>query len=82
MQLFDLFEKCGGKVRLLMTDSLPKVNQRLETLRASYRGGKRAGRRIELYVKEAEATEKYRKAPHNPKLGGGDAISPPTIRKN
>jgi hypothetical protein len=54
-QLFDLIQKQKGKETVMMTDSLPKVNNRIRTLRTSHKG-----KNIEYVVRQS-TSEKYRR---------------------
>lgn len=66
MKLFSLYEKHRGRIQLLMTDSLPKVNARMAELRRSFRGGKRNGQAITFFVEPwTEDREKWEKRPAN-----------------
>jgi len=58
--LYNLIEKKRGKETVVMTDSLPKVNDRLKILRASLRTKK-----VSFRVEKTEETDKYKKKPHN-----------------
>jgi hypothetical protein len=62
--LYDLVEKRRGKETVVMTDELPKVNDRLRTLRKSLRNGVR-GQKVNFSVRQATKTDKFRKPPHD-----------------
>jgi Cys-tRNA synthase (O-phospho-L-seryl-tRNA:Cys-tRNA synthase) len=73
--LYNLIEKKRGKETVVMTDSLPKVNDRMKTLRASLRTKK-----VSFRVEKTEETDKYKKKPHNYNIGGGDAKTPRKVK--
>lgn len=78
--LYNLIQTRRGKESIVMTDTLPKVNNRMKTLRASHRTGIK-GDRVNYSVKPAADTdEKYKKKPHNPRIGGGDATTPRKVK--
>jgi len=73
--LFNLIEIKAGKETVVMTDSRPKVNNRIKTLRASHRTKK-----IDYRMEEAEDNKKFQKKLHNPRIGGGDATTPRKVK--
>lgn len=63
--LYNLIETRRGKETVVMTDALPKVRDRMKTLRTS-------GRKKVVYrMEQTDETIKYRKPPHDIVLAGG-----------
>jgi len=51
--LYHLIKKWRGKEQVMMTDELPKVNDRMKTLKAGYRKGIK-GMKVEFILRPAE----------------------------
>jgi hypothetical protein len=74
-QLFDLIQTQRGKESLMMTDTLPKVNDRMKTLRSSHKGDK------VVYTVRPSTGEKFRRKAYSEAWrAGGYAITPPRIK--
>ena len=62
--LRNLIQIRAGKRTVVMTDSLPKVRDRMKTLRKSHRRGMK-GDRVEFVIENAEEdAEKFKQKPH------------------
>ncbi len=71
--LYHLIQIQKGKSTIVMTDSLPKVNDRKKTLSASLRG-----KSIRFKIESAdEDAKKFKKKPHDGSYVGGDYASYP-----
>lgn len=62
--LHDLVQVRRGKETVMMTDELPKVNDRMKTLRACQRKGIK-GQRVRYFIRESVEDTKFKKAPHD-----------------
>lgn len=77
--LYNLIQLRKGKEIVVMTDNLPKVNQRMKTLRSSQRRGIKK-QKVEYKIQLADDTqEKYKQSPHNLNLAG-ERSQPKRIR--
>jgi hypothetical protein len=65
--LYDLVKVSRGRETVVMTDALPRVNDRLRTLRASHRG---RGQRVELVVRPSQGDSKFKQRPSRMNLSG------------
>lgn len=79
--LYNLIQKRKGKETVVMTDELPKVNDRLDTLRKSLRKGIK-GQKVTFLVRPAvDGEEKNRLEPHG-KSHYTHPTFPQIVRKN
>lgn len=75
--LHQIVEIKRGKETVKMIDSLPKCNNRIKELRASYHGKKGISFRLE----KSEADKKFEAKPAPGAYRGGDyAITPPVVK--
>lgn len=63
MMLFELVQVKRGKEKVVFVDTLPKVNDRMKTLRASHMRGIR-GEKVTYSIRESKQ-EKFKQKPHN-----------------
>lgn len=78
--LYNLIQTRRGKQTIVMTDSLPKVNNRMNTLRTSHRKGIK-GDKVNYSVAPAdEADDKFKKKPHNLRLSGNSQRGPRKVK--
>ena len=73
--LYNLVQKYAGKETVVMIDTMPKCKARRIALKNSQRKGLKRGK-VEYIIALSESNEKYKRPPHNPRLGGGDATVP------
>lgn len=72
--LYNLIQRRRGKETVVMTDELPKIQDRVKTLRKSHRKGIK-GDAITYHIVHAPLDEeKYRRKPHNLNLSGDTNI--------
>lgn len=62
--MYDLVQTRRGKETVVMTGTLPKINDRMRQLRSCQRKGIR-GDKTTYAVRKSAATEKFRAKPHN-----------------
>ena len=77
-QLYDLIQTRRGKESVMMTDTLPKVNDRMKTLRSSQRKGIK-GEKVVYTIRPSTGEKFRRKAYSEAWRAGGYAIIPPKI---
>lgn len=77
--LYDLIQTRKGKETIMMTDTLPKVNDRMKTLRASQCRGVKGDKVVYTICKSDN--EKFRRKPYSEAWRAGDyEIRPPRIK--
>lgn len=77
--LYNLVQTRRGKDSILMTDELPKVRQRMKTLRQSQRKGIK-GDKVVYTVVPTDETVKYRRKPYSEAWrAGGYGLNPKKI---
>jgi hypothetical protein len=79
--LYQLLETKRGKTFVVMTDELPKVNNRKKTLQSGHRKGIKGERVVYKIVAAPDENVKFQKKPHNYNIGGSDQITPPRVSK-
>ena len=78
--LYNLIQLRRGKETVMMTDTLPKVNDRMRELRSSQRKGVK-GDRVVYSVRSTDETNKFRRKSYSEAWRAGDyAIIPPVIK--
>lgn len=77
--LYNLIQTRRGKQSIVMTDSRPRVQNRVKTLRKSLRKGIK-GDKVSFHIEPTEDTVKFQKAPHNPRIGGCDVTFPRKVK--
>jgi hypothetical protein len=76
-QLYDLIQKRRGKETIMMTDTLPKVNDRMKQLRSSQRKGIKGDKVVYSVRPSEEQTEKFRRKAYSEAWRAGDyALNP------
>jgi len=78
-QLFDLIQTRKGKESLMMTDTLPKVNDRMRQLRSSQRKGIK-GEKVVYTVRPSTGEKFKRKAYSEAWRAGGYGDNPPRVK--
>lgn len=76
--LYNLIQMKNGKELVIMTDSMKKINNRIRILKVSHRKTSNVCYKVEL----SDINEKFKKRPHDPKVGGGDATTPRLVKWN
>jgi hypothetical protein len=77
--MYDLIQTRKGKETVMMTDTLPKVNDRMRTLRSSQRKGIK-GEKVVYTVRPSENTDKFRRKAYSEAWRAGDyGYNPPKI---
>lgn len=79
MLLYDLIQTRRGKETIMMTDTLPKVNDRMKKLRSSQRKGIK-GDKVVYTVCPSENPFPFRRKAYSEAWRAGDAITPPRIK--
>jgi hypothetical protein len=70
--LYDLVKQEGRKKDVVMTDTMGKIRNRKKQLQASDKHHKN----ISYEIVPSVTNHKFKKKPHNPRIGGGDAQTP------
>jgi len=79
--LYNLIKTYRGKDEIVMTDSLPKINNRLKTLRQSQKNGVKNQKVTYTVSPASEDEDKFKKKKGGEGWRGGDyAITPPKIK--